>query len=342
MPRIVGPLVSKPDFIKAEISGETIRNYERYEKLAARIEILEREREIFVKNHTRLEVIAEQQSRELAALKQEVALLRTGRMERKEKTASAQGSKELPMMWERGIGALIDRNIDVYCIEVIIFLDSLEKAPEDASDISDAGNCSVLAWQEDRYHTKILYIAGEGGVKANQNCTGMFAWCRSLRSVGFGDNFYTSGVTNMEGMFRGCISLKKIDLTGFDTSSVTSMERMFEECRSLEKIDVTGFDTSSVTSMKEMFGVCKNLRILDVTGFDTSSVTSMEGMFEQCESLEKIDVTGFDTSNVINMKYMFCSCWNLEEINVTGFHVVNEEARIGMFKDTMWEAEPPL
>ncbi len=41
---------------------------------------------------------------------------------------------------------------------------------------------------------------------------------------------------DMAEMFRGCISLKEVDLRNFNTSKVTDMEKLFEGCYSLTKI----------------------------------------------------------------------------------------------------------
>ena len=47
------------------------------------------------------------------------------------------------------------------------------------------------------------------------------------------NNFVTSNVKNMQGMFLNCISLISVDLTSFDTSQVTDMSRMFESDNSM-------------------------------------------------------------------------------------------------------------
>lgn len=77
------------------------------------------------------------------------------------------------------------------CIDSIKFLSSLTEAPEDAWDVSEAGDRSVLAWitptSEDRYD---LFIAGEGGVwslrtvlTCLQNIAGWNRWILTMRSL---------------------------------------------------------------------------------------------------------------------------------------------------------------
>ena len=76
----------------------------------------------------------------------------------------------------------------------------------------------------------------------------LYAGCELLASIDFGENFNTSNVSSMSGMFAGCSSLEELDLSGFDTSNVSSMENMFNGCESLTMLDATGFTTANVES----------------------------------------------------------------------------------------------
>ena len=44
-------------------------------------------------------------------------------------------------------------------------------------------------------------------------------------------------------MFRGCSSLKKLDLSKFETNEVTNMRFMFYNCNSLNKVTVSNLET---------------------------------------------------------------------------------------------------
>lgn len=124
----------------------------------------------------------------------------------------------------------------------------------------------------------------------------------------------TSEMTNMEGMFMYCTSLKSIDLSNFDTSAVTNMNNMFYLCSSLTTLDLSNFNTSAVTSMMQMFAGCSSLTSLDLSVFDTSAVPSMVSMFYRCYSLTTLDLSSFDTSAVTNMNYMFQECSSLTSL----------------------------
>jgi len=49
-------------------------------------------------------------------------------------------------------------------------------------------------------------------------------------------NFNTNNVTNMEGMFGECSSLKKLDLSNFSIKSIDYMNNMFSGCSSLVEL----------------------------------------------------------------------------------------------------------
>ena len=201
----------------------------------------------------------------------------------------------------------------------ITFLDTVADAPEDAWDVSEDGDGSVLAWMTGEAPAYDLYIAGEGGVRAPENCYGLFAGYANATSITFGTAFDTSEVTDMTYMFALCEKLTALDVHSFDTSHVTNMMGMFGECPELSSLDISSLDTSLVTDMTYMFAGCEKLTALDVQGFDTSHVTSMAGMFGGCSGLSSLDVSNFDTSLTTNMFLMFAYCNSLTYLDLSNF-----------------------
>ena len=128
----------------------------------------------------------------------------------------------------------------------ITFLDTVTDAPEDAWDVSDEGNGRVLAWVTGQAPAYDLYIAGRGGVRAPENCFGLFAGYANAASITFGTAFDTSEVTDMGSMFTLCVKLTNLDVHNFDTSHVTDMHYMFSGCYSLTDLDLSSFDFSNV------------------------------------------------------------------------------------------------
>ena len=93
----------------------------------------------------------------------------------------------------------------------------------------------------------------------------------------------TTGIRNMCGMFRGCNSLKSVQL--FDTSSVTDMSYMFNGCFQLKTVQL--FNTSSVTNMNNMFYQCYDvqtgaLALYRQVTLQATPPTYHESTFYQC------------------------------------------------------------
>ena len=167
----------------------------------------------------------------------------------------------------------------------------------------------------------------------------MFSGCLSLEVVNV-SSFDTSKVENMYMMFgknNGTMSLKNIiGIEDFNTSNVTDMGGMFQHCEYLTSLDLSHWDTSNVTSFWSIFNSCNSLTSLNLSNWDTSKGTSMRGLFSGCSSLVTIDISSFNTSNVTNMSGMFEKCTNLETIYVSNkWNTGNVTTSTAMFnKDT--------
>ena len=89
----------------------------------------------------------------------------------------------------------------------------------------------------------------------------------------------------MSEMFRGCSSLKSLDLSRFNTSNVVSMGGAIDSYQ----IDTRG-----------MFSGCSSLTELDLGSFVTSNVEAMGGMFSGCNSLKDLNISSFETGKYPN------------------------------------------
>ena len=214
---------------------------------------------------------------------------------------------------------------------------------------------------------KTAYILSEndGKIYANKDSANMFNYSDAslLKSIKF-ENFDTSNVVSMQGMFKGDNSLETLDITNFNTMNVTDMSDMFANCYKLKAIDVSGLDTSRVTNMQSMFWNCYSIKTLNISKFDTSNVnnmakmfgkeensnfqtdsltsiefgnidtshvTNMQEMFMGCNNITTLDLDKFETSNVTNMKNIFKNCSKLTSLNVSNFNTTNVTDMQGMF-----------
>lgn len=168
-------------------------------------------------------------------------------------------------------------------ITEISFLDALEVAPPSTVvDVSESKDKRILAWVDGTH----LYLAGQGGVQANPNCCGLFAFFTQLKQIHFNGKFDTSNVTNMSWMFYRCGSLRELDVSCFNTANVTDLYGMFSECGSLTALDLSRFDTDHVVSMSCMFDKCSSLTQLDISHFHLAHVRWTFHMFHGCPHLD--------------------------------------------------------
>lgn len=164
-----------------------------------------------------------------------------------------------------------------------------------------------------------------------------FSGCSSLELIEGIDNWDTSKINNMQGMFQGCTSLKTIDVSKWNVSNVTTMKSMFN-CDNdygvtpmiVESLDVSNWNTSSCTDTSFMFYGCKGSIAIDVSKWDVSKVTTFDHMFAH-SYLYIGDISGWRTDAATNFNCAFHSVMN-EILDVSGFTTDNVISFGGMFK----------
>ena len=57
-------------------------------------------------------------------------------------------------------------------------------------------------------------------------------------------------------MFKGCKTLKELNVNNFSTNNVTDMSYMFYGCSSLKELNINNFNTDNVINMDLMFYGC--------------------------------------------------------------------------------------
>ena len=165
------------------------------------------------------------------------------------------------------------QNIDTDTIASIKFTKSasdIPASPTKTFSIGASDNTGTTAYTSSANCADITaYLAGTSLVfysqytiyaplESNAMFKGIFG---ELTSVTF-NNFDTSNVTNMEGMFAGCIKLITLNLSGFNTSKVADMSNMFEGCESLSSLDLSNFDMTKVTVTGDMLYDCNSLKTI--------------------------------------------------------------------------------
>jgi len=218
-------------------------------------------------------------------------------------------------------------------VQTVTFLNTLDLAPENATDASLLNNGSVLAWAVPSGRLETIgtvsdqrvadlydvYIAAEGGVYAPEDASNLFTNMGYLESIRFNNAFFTDYTKDFSDMFSWCTALTELDLSGFNTQNGTDFFQMFAYSFYLKELNLESFDTSNAVTLSGMFTACEDLEQLDLGHFDTSGVEDMEYMFCGCAMLKELNVSGFDTSGVWNMDSMFRGCCSLTDLDVRGF-----------------------
>ena len=145
----------------------------------------------------------------------------------------------------------------------------------------------------------------ESGIRLPDDCSALFSGNTSgiiLKSIKFPKGLDTSNVTSMSYMFAFQEEISDLNLNDWDTSNMTDMSGVFYGCYKVKPI-VTNWNTSKVTTMAGMFQQAYEADP-DVSKWDTSKVESMLGMFYYAKSA-KPDVSKWDTSKLVVFSHMF-------------------------------------
>ena len=188
----------------------------------------------------------------------------------------------------------------------------------------------------------------------------MFSGCKAITKIEGLEEWDTSKVKDMVGMFDYCQNLviktskwnkdiKEILSQVYEESSITldvsdldlanfkkSMKEMFYRCKAITKIvGLNKWDTSNVTDMSDMFNRCENLiEIVGIENWNTSNVTDMSCMFCGCSSLKSLpaNIAIWDTKNVTNMSCMFYGCSSLSSLpDISKWNISNFTDMYNMF-----------
>ena len=235
---------------------------------------------------------------------------------------------------ENEMSTVFDSSYKRSDISNVVFMSDKMTAPENAWDVSEKKDKSVLAYvmltnPDRKLYT--LYICADGGINAKNACADLFAGYVNLESIDFNKSFHTDEVKSMAGMFAMCESLKSIDLSDFVTSRVRSMYSMFYDCKSLNQLNLSMLDTGNVRDLGHIFHGCESLADININGWETTYVTNVNSMFSNCEKLTRVDIKDLETPNVTDFSYMFFDCGKLEEVDVGNFDTSEATTMKSMF-----------
>lgn len=147
------------------------------------------------------------------------------------------------------------------------------------------------------------------------------------------DDWDTSNVEDMSGMFEDCYNFTGTGLGKWDVLNVYNMSHMFEGAASFVGTGIEKWDTSNVIHMSWMFcGATSFNGILST--WNTKNVVDMYKMFEGAESFTGTGIGSWNVSNVIDMRWMFCGATSFVGVGLENWDISNVKQMDAIFDNT--------
>jgi surface protein len=173
----------------------------------------------------------------------------------------------------------------------IIFNEYFNNGKTDLSEIdtSKVTDMSELFYDLYGYSFSTIDISGWNTSNVN-NMNSMFDGCSTLKKIIGLENLNVENVKDMDFMFSGCKELSEINISKWNTKNLNFSRLMFNKCYKLKNIiGIENFKTDNIYKANSMFNSCKKLKTLDLSKWIMKKCTCINGMFKGCISLEKID-----------------------------------------------------
>jgi surface protein len=159
---------------------------------------------------------------------------------------------------------------------------------------------------------------------------GMFAECTALTGSPAFNNWNTTGIINLIGVFRNCSNFN-VSINNWDVSSVDRFDFMFQSASSFNQ-NLNSWNTGSAINMASMFVSCTNFNG-NISSWNVSGVTDMRSMFAASSAFNQ-NIGSWDVGNVITFggsnSGMFFQASSFNQ-NIGGWNVGNATNMQQMF-----------
>ena len=186
--------------------------------------------------------------------------------------------------------------------ENIIFIKYSEIAPtninkEEKNIVSTTSSpYPIYMWYEEG---TIYWWSEDKHPNINENASDMFSYLKKLNNISELGRFDTSNTKNMWYMFRGTISLTSLEgLENWNTSNVTTMYGIFMNIPLVSAEPLRNWNTSSLTDMSSMFLLTKLISVEPLRNWDTSNVTSLMQTFMYTDIDDLEPLKDWNTSQI--------------------------------------------
>ena len=251
------------------------------------------------------------------------------------------------------------KNIETDNFTKIEFI-KIDKDNENAFDISEEKNRSIIEWVED----DTLYIGSYHNVYAPVDSSSLFAGFtdgqrakfKNITNINFNKQFMTNYTSNMGFMFTTTgynAPNFSMDISNWDTSNVTAMAYAFSyigySATKWNIGDLSNWDVSNVNNMYYMFYNAgyntSEWNIGNLDSWNTSNVILISGMFSyagyQSMTWTVGNLSTWDTSKVTTMNSMFSNAGynsKIFNLNISKWNTSNVTDMSNMFTNTGYNA----
>ncbi len=144
---------------------------------------------------------------------------------------------------------------------------------------------NITGWNTSRLHT----------------ISNMFNKCEKLQTIEGASNISLSQLEYADYVFRGCTSLKSIDLSNWkiEDNSTLSMNFMFSGCENIEIIDLRNMKTENIIRWTKTFNRCIKLREIHLYNIGETNLIE-SSIFDRCPNISSIYFYDPDMKNNIN------------------------------------------
>lgn len=186
-----------------------------------------------------------------------------------------------------------------------------------------------------QYTNNIKTVSFDAKTTADANSENLFKDLKYLENIAHPENFDTSNVTDMSGMFDNT-GLKDLSQVGkLNVANVTKMDAMFENTPITDLTPISGWNVSKLTSANGMFSGSKIESLTPLSNWQPTSLTNATEMFSSTPIKSLDGLQNWKTDNLTNMSAIFYNDGKVESLApIANWNVANVKSMAGSFAGT--------
>ncbi|GEO78833.1 BspA family leucine-rich repeat surface protein [Companilactobacillus mindensis] len=185
-----------------------------------------------------------------------------------------------------------------------------------------------------KYADSIKTVSFDGKTTADSNSRSLFKGLKYLENIANPENFDTSKVTDMSGMFDNT-GLKDLSQVGkLNVDNVTKMDAMFANTPITDLTPISGWNVSKVTSANGMFSGSKITSLKPLSNWQPTSLNNGEEMFSSTPITSLDGLQNWQPNNLNDMTAMFYNDKISDLSPVSNWNVSQAQSMTGLFAGT--------